>query len=148
VATVLRFIRELARYEQLEDRLDLDASRLHEHLFGAARACFCWLAEVGGVAAGFALCFQSYSTFRTRPCFHLEDLFVSPEHRGHGLGLMLLRTVASAAVARGCPRLDWHVLDWNKLAIDFYRRQGALLLDDWRLCRLESDALQRLASAP
>lgn len=147
VPTILHFIRELARYEQLEDRLDLDAERLREHLFGASPACFAWIAEVDGRAAGFALCFQTYSTFRTRPCFHLEDLFVAPEHRGRGLGLRLLRTVAAAAVARGCPRLDWQVLDWNAPAIGFYRHQGAQLLDDWRVCRLEGEALQRVAVA-
>ncbi|MBL8738299.1 MAG: GNAT family N-acetyltransferase [Planctomycetes bacterium] len=146
VPVVLQFIRELARYEQLEHQLDLDAGRLAEHLFGPHPSCGALLADVDGQPAGFALHYQSYSTFRTRPCLHLEDLFVRPEHRGHGLGLQLLRATAAVAAARGCPRLDWNVLDWNEPAIGFYRRQGAVLLPDWRVCRLEGEALARLAA--
>ena len=146
VPVVLQFIRDLARYEQLEHQLDLDAGRLAEHLFGPTPACGALLADVDGQPAGFALYFQSYSTFRTRPCLHLEDLFVRPEHRGHGLGLQLLRATAAVATARGCPRLDWNVLDWNEPAIGFYRRHGAHLLPDWRVCRLEGEALAKLAA--
>lgn len=146
VPVVLQFIRELARYEQLEHQLDLDAGRLAEHLFGPHPSCGALLADVDGQPAGFALHYQSYSTFRTRPCLHLEDLFVRPEHRGRGLGLQLLRATAAVAASRGCPRLDWNVLDWNEPAIGFYRRQGAVLLPDWRVCRLEGEALARLAA--
>lgn len=146
VPVVLQFIRDLARYEQLEHQLDLDAGRLAEHLFGPHPACGALLADVAGQPAGFALWYQSYSTFRTRPCLHLEDLFVRPEQRGHGLGLALLRATAAVAAARGCPRLDWNVLDWNEPAIGFYRRQGAVLLPDWRVCRLEGEALAKLAA--
>jgi GNAT superfamily N-acetyltransferase len=146
-AHVAHFIRELARYEKLEHQLDLDESRLREHLGGAQPACGALLAEIDGVPVGFALFFPTYSTFRTRSCLHLEDLFVLPERRGHGIGLLLLRAVAAVAVARGCPRLDWNVLDWNTPAIGFYERQGAVLLADWRVCRLEGDALQQVAAA-
>lgn len=147
VPQIVRFIRDLARYEQLEHQLDLDAARLREHLFGPAPSCGALLAEVAGVAAGFALYYTSYSTFRTRPCLHLEDLFVAPEFRGHGLGLGLLRAVAAVAVRLGCPRLDWNVLDWNTPAIGFYEKQGALLLPDWRVCRLEGERLVAVAAA-
>ncbi|HEX5053080.1 MAG TPA: GNAT family N-acetyltransferase [Planctomycetota bacterium] len=146
VPDIARFIRDLARYEKLEHQLDLDAARLHEHLFGASPACGALLAEVGGRAVGFALFFATYSTFRTRPCLHLEDLFVVPEHRGRGAGLALLRAVAAEALRRGCPRLDWNVLDWNVSAIGFYEKQGAAVLGDWRTCRLEGEALRRAAS--
>ncbi len=146
VPVVLQFIRDLARYEQLEHQLDLDAGRLAEHLFGPRPSCGALLADVDGQPAGLALYYQSYSTFRTRPCLHLEDLFVRPEHRGHGLGLALLRATAAVAAARDCPRLDWNVLDWNESAIGFYRRQGANLLPDWRVCRLEGEALAKLAA--
>ena len=147
VPHVARFIRELARYERLEHQLDLDEGRLREHLFGARPACGALLAEVAGEPVGFALHYQSYSTFRTRPCLHLEDLFVLPPYRGGGIGLALLSAVAALAQARGCPRLEWHVLDWNAPAIAFYGKQGARLLPDWRICRLEGDALARAAAA-
>jgi GNAT superfamily N-acetyltransferase len=140
VPTIARFIRELARYEQLEHQLDLDEERLRDHLFGQHPAC-------GAIRQGFALWFQTYSTFRTRPCLHLEDLFVLPEFRGRGLGLALLRELAAVAVARDCPRLDWQVLDWNAPAIGFYEKQGARVLPDWRVCRLDGDALQKVAAA-
>jgi GNAT superfamily N-acetyltransferase len=146
-AQVAHFIRELARYERLEHQLDLDLGRLAAHLGGPQPACGALLAEQDGAPVGFALFFPTYSTFRTQACMHLEDLFVLPELRGRGIGLLLLRAVAAAAVARGCPRLDWNVLDWNTDAIGFYERQGAHLLADWRVCRLEGEALQRAAAA-
>lgn len=147
VPTIARFIRELARYEQLEHQLDLDEARLRDHLFGPHPACGALIAEADGGPAGFALWFQTYSTFRTRPCLHLEDLFVLPEFRGRGLGLALLRELAAVAVARDCPRLDWQVLDWNAPAIGFYEKQGARVLPDWRVCRLDGEALQKVAAA-
>lgn len=147
VAQLAAFIRELARYERLEHQLDLDQQRLREHLFGEHPVCGALLAECAGKPAGFALYFDTYSTFRTQRCLHLEDLFVQPEWRGRGIGLALLRAVAGVAVARGCVRLDWNVLDWNAPAIGFYERQGARLLKDWRICRLEGEALRACASA-
>jgi len=147
VPHLLRCIRELARYERLEHQLDLDGERLRADLFGPRPVCAALIAEDGGQPIGFALFFTTYSTFRTRACMHLEDLFVLPEHRGHGHGLALLRAVAAEAVRRGCPRLDWNVLDWNEPAIGFYRAQGAEVLPDWRTCRLHGLALARLGGA-
>jgi GNAT superfamily N-acetyltransferase len=147
VPLIATLIRELARYERLEHQVALDEGRLHRHLFGPVPACGALIAEADGEAAGFALFFASYSTFLTEVCLHLEDLFVLPRHRGRGLGLALLRAVAAVAVERGCPRLDWQVLDWNELAIGFYARQGARLLPDWRTCRLDGDALARCAAS-
>lgn len=147
VPHILHCIRELARYERLEHECDLDAARLREHLFGEAPVAFALIAEQQGVPVGFALCFPTYSTFKTRACLHLEDLFVLPEHRGGGHGLALLRAVAHEAVRRGCPRLGWNVLDWNEPAIGFYRAQGAELLPDWRTCRLAGAALAQMAAA-
>ena len=146
VPVIARCIRDLARYEKLEHQLDLDEARLHSHLFGAPPVCHSLIGTVDGTAVGFALYFTTYSTFRTQPCLYLEDLFVQPEHRGCGLGLALLRALAAEAVARGCPRLDWSVLDWNVSAIGFYEKQGARLLHDWRVCRLDDAALARAAS--
>lgn len=147
VPHLLHCIAELARYEHLEHECDLDEARLRQHLFGEPAACAALVAEEDGRGIGFALFFLTYSTFRTRPCMHLEDLFVLPQHRGHGHGLQLLRGVAAEAVRRGCPRLDWNVLDWNEPAIGFYRRQGARMLPDWRTCRLDGEALQAVALA-
>jgi GNAT superfamily N-acetyltransferase len=144
---VARFIRELARYENLESQLDVSEERLRRDLFGPQPACGALLAEWEGQPAGFALFFPTYSTFRTEPCLHLEDLFVAPELRGRGIGLALLRAVAAVAMQRGCPRLDWQVLDWNAPAIGFYEKQGARVLPDWRVCRLDGDALARCAAA-
>ncbi len=146
-ALVARFIRALARYEQLESQLDVSEARLRRDLFGPAPACGALLARWDGAPAGFALFFPTYSTFRTEPCLHLEDLFVVPDLRGNGIGLALLRAVAAVAVQRGCPRLDWQVLDWNAPAIGFYEKQGARVLPDWRVCRLDGEALARCAAA-
>jgi GNAT superfamily N-acetyltransferase len=147
VKHVAHFIRELARYEKLEHQLDLDLRRLRRHLFGEPPACGALLAWRGKLPIGFALYYRSYSTFCTEVCLHLEDLFVLPEQRGGGVGLALLRAVAAEAVRLGCPRLDWNVLDWNAPAIGFYERQGARLLGDWRICRLDGEALVRVAAA-
>lgn len=142
---VLHFVRELARYEKLERQLDLDVDRLRHWLFEGGGNGGALIAESERVPVGFALFFATFSTFKIRPCLWLEDLFVLPEHRGRGHGLALLRAVAKEAVRRGAPRLDWAVLDWNELAIGFYERQGARLLDDWRVCRLDEDALAEFA---
>lgn len=144
---IARFIRDLARYEHLEHHLNLSEARLTEHLFGDSPACSALLIEHDGQPVGFALFFISYSTFRCTPCLFLEDLYVDPEYRGHGYGLALLRALAAEAIERGYPRLEWHVLDWNQLAIDFYERQGAAMMQDWRTCRLEGEALSQMASS-
>ena len=146
IPLILRCITELARYEKLEDQLELDAEELERWLFDQ-KGGGTLIAEKAGEPIGFALYFPTFSTFRTRVCMHLEDLFVFPEHRGSGHGLMLLRAVAKEAVRLGCPRMDWNVLDWNEPAIGFYRAQGAQVLPDWRTCRLEGDALATMASA-
>jgi GNAT superfamily N-acetyltransferase len=147
VPLIAMFIRDLARYERLEHHVQLDEARLREHLFGPVPACGALLADWEERPAGFALYFPVYSTFRTAVCLHLEDLFVRPELRGRGIGLTLLRAVAAVAVARGCPRLDWQVLDWNTNAIRFYEKHGARVLHDWRVCRLDGDALRQCAAA-
>lgn len=147
VPRIAQFIVDLARYERREHEVERDDSRLREHLFGERPVCAALMAEIDGKAVGFALYFTIYSTFRMQPCVHLEDLFVQPESRGAGIGLALLRAVAAVAVERGCPRLDWTVLDWNEAAIRFYAKQGARLLPDWRVCRLDGDALARVAAA-
>jgi len=144
---IARFIRDLARYEKLEHELDLSEARLTEHLFGDDAICGALIAEQDGRPVGFALYFTSYSTFWCRPSLFLEDLYVDPDQRGNGHGLALLRALAKLAVERDYPRVDWHVLDWNQLAIDFYERQGAKVMPDWRTCRLDGEALRAMAAA-
>jgi len=135
---LFRLIRELARFEKLEDRVTGSAVTLAEHLFGKNPVAEALLAELAsGEAVGFALCFTSYSTFLTRPGLYLEDLFVLESHRKLGIGKALLSAVRELAVARGAGRLEWSVLDWNENAIDFYRRFGATVMPDWRICRVE-----------
>jgi GNAT superfamily N-acetyltransferase len=146
VPAIHRFIFELAEYEKLAHECRADASRLCEHLFGARPVCEALIAEdAGGQAVGFALFFAAYSTFEANPCLWLEDLYVSPAARGQGHGKSLLRTLAAIARARGWPRVSWNVLAWNTPAIDFYRGLGATLLCDWRVCRVEGDAIAQLA---
>lgn len=147
VPLVLRLVRELAVYEKLEHEVDLDAGRLRAALFGPSPLAFAWIAEDEGMPVGFALAFLTFSTFRMRACLHLEDLFVLDSQRGRGHGLALLREVAREAVRRDCARLQWNVLDWNVSAIGFYEKQGARLLHDWRICRVDGEALVAMAAA-
>jgi GNAT superfamily N-acetyltransferase len=147
VESILGLIRELAVYEELEHHMDVTADALREDLFGGSPRCEALIAEADdGTTAGYALFFPTYSTFKTRRCLHLEDVYVTPDARGRGHGKALLATVATIARDRGCPRLDWNVLSWNQPAIDFYGELGAEVLSDWWLCRLEGDSLVRVAS--
>lgn len=142
---ILELILALADYEKLRHEASPDVEALRQHLAPDAQPrCGALLAEdaVTGGAIGFALYFPSYSTFLTRWGIYLEDLYVRPEARGQGVGFALLQRLAALAVAQGCQRLDWSVLDWNAPAIDFYRRLGARALDDWTTMRLEGEALQ------
>lgn len=138
---------ELAVYEKLEHAVDSTAELLAAALFGPAPRVFCDLVVVGDEPVGLALWFYDFSTFRGRHGIYLEDLYVRPAHRGAGLGRMLLARLAARCVAEGLPRMTWSVLDWNRPAIDFYRAQGAELLDDWTSCRLSGAALARLGAS-
>jgi len=146
VADILRLIRALADYEKLSDQVVATEAALHEALFGATPRVEALVARSGARVVGFALYFQNYSTFRARSGVYLEDLFVEPEFRGSGIGQALLRRLAAIAVARGCERFEWAVLDWNAPAIAFYRSLGARPLDDWTVFRLGGDALHALAA--
>lgn len=145
---ILEFVRELAVFEREADAVKIGAEELLRDGFPAAggeRYFECIIAEEDGEAAGFALFFPVYSTWRGR-AMHLEDLIVRPRFRGHGIGKALLTRVAALAVERGCALLFWHVLDWNTPAIDFYRSMGATPLDDWTRMRLADDALAEVAA--
>lgn len=145
VPLILAFIRDLAGYEQLLPEVVATEDTLRRTLFGEPPAAQVAIAEEAGRPAGFALYFFNYSTFLAKPGLYLEDLFVKPEFRGHGTGKALLLHLAKIANARGCGRMEWAVLDWNEPAKGFYRKLGAVPLDDWRVMRLTGDALARYA---
>jgi GNAT superfamily N-acetyltransferase len=145
VPLVLAFIRGLAEYERLADKVQATEEMLREHLFGPHPRAEVLLVELDGEAVGFALFFHDFPTSWGRPGLYLEDLFVRPEARGRGVGRSLLAHLARLAVERGCGRLDWVVLDGNEPAIGFYRRLGARPLDEWTLYRLDREALNQLA---
>jgi GNAT superfamily N-acetyltransferase len=147
VPTILRFIRELAEYERAPQEAVATDALLHEALFGARPACEAFIGEVGGVPEGFALFFHNFSTWKGKRGVYLEDLYVTPAARGRGLGKALLAAVARVAVERGCPRLEWNVLDWNEPALRFYRSVGAEPLSEWTVHRVSGEALERLSRA-
>jgi GNAT superfamily N-acetyltransferase len=141
---ILTLIRELAAYERLAHEVVADEDALAATLFGPQPRAEVLIAEAYGEPAGFVLFFHNYSTFLGRPGIFLEDLFVRPHARGHGVGRALLTRLAAIAIERGCGRLEWSVLDWNESAIGFYRKVGAVALSDWTTYRLTGDALARL----
>ena len=144
VPLIVTLVHELADYERLADQCVADADSVRAALF-ESKSADAVLAEVGGNVAGYALFFRSFSTFLMRPGIYLEDLFVRPEFRRQGVGLALLRHLARHAVDRDYTRVEWSVLKWNQLAIDFYSRIGAEPLDGWTTFRLTGTALESLA---
>lgn len=151
VPAIVELIRELAVFEKLEHLVVVTPESLRPQLFGAKPAAEVVVAEAateaGPQVVGFALFFHNFSTFLGRPGLYLEDLYVKPAWRGHGLGRALLQHLGALAVARGCGRFEWSVLDWNVNAIAFYEKMGATLLPDWRICRVTGPALQAFARA-
>lgn len=145
VPAILGLIQELAAYEQLAHEVVSSAEALHAHLFGDRPYIEVLMAKVEGRAVGFALFFHNYSTFLTKPGIYLEDLYVQPEFRGHGLGKALLERLAGLTLERGGGRLEWSVLDWNEPSIQFYLGQGARPMDDWTVYRVTGEALESLA---
>jgi diamine N-acetyltransferase len=147
VSVILDLIRALARYEKLEHKVEATEAGVEAALFADAPRIFCDVVEADGAVAGFALWFYTFSTFVGRHGIYLEDLYVKPEFRGKGAGYALLRQLARRCVSEGLGRLEWSVLDWNEPAIAFYRRQGAHLLDDWTMCRVDGEGLDALGGA-
>jgi GNAT superfamily N-acetyltransferase len=146
VAIILQFIRELADYEKLLHCVEATEEKLAQDLFGPKVSAEVLIAELDGSPVGFALFFSNYSTFLARPGIYLEDLYVRESARGKGLGLQLIAHLAKLALARGCARLDWSVLDWNTPAIHFYRSIGAKAQSEWTVQRLTGEALQHMAT--
>jgi GNAT superfamily N-acetyltransferase len=147
-ATLHRFIVGLAVYEREPEAVLVTPADLAEQLASPRPPFECLLAERDGTPAGFALFFQSYSTWRGRPGLYLEDLFVEEAHRHRGIGTALLRRLAATALDRGCARMEWAVLDWNEPAIAFYRTLGAEPMSEWTTWRVSEAALARLATPP
>ena len=148
IPIVLAMIKALAEYERLAHEVVATEAGLRETLFGPRSGVEAVIAYVGSEAAGFAVWFHNYSTFLGRSGLYLEDLFVLPQWRGRGLGRQLLTYLARVAVARGCGRLEWSVLNWNLSAIRFYRGIGAQAMDEWTVYRLTGDRLRQLGSEP
>lgn len=146
VPRILQFIRELAAYEREPHAVVATEEDLLRDGFGEQPRYHVMLAEDDGVDAGFALYFFTWSTWRGKSVLYLEDLFVKPELRGKGIGLMLMRALASEAVKLGCARMVWQVLDWNAPSIAFYEKLGARVHHEWLTVRLDGDALVRFAA--
>ena len=144
ISEILAFIRELAEYEREPDSAVATHADLLRDGFGPTPRFHCLIAECEGSAAGFVLYFYNYSTWRGRAGIYIEDLFVRPAFRRRGIGKALFARVAAIAVAEGCARLEWAVLNWNTPAIDFYRSLGAEPLSEWTTMRLSGEALVRL----
>jgi len=146
IPTILRLVRALAEFEKLLHEVDATEAHFHAALFGDRPRAHAILAELDGAEVGFGLWFYNFSTFSGRPGLYIEDVYVEPDHRGRGIGRMIFRELARRALAAGCARMQWSVLDWNKSAIDFYRSIGATAMDEWTVQRLNGTALAALAA--
>ena len=141
---ILFFIRELAKYEKLENEVVATPQLLSEWIFDKQKAEVIF-PMMDGKEIGFALFFHNFSTFLGRAGLYLEDLFILPEYRGNGYGKATLKELARIAVERECGRLEWYCLDWNKPSIDFYLSLGATKMDDWTVYRFTGSNLENLA---
>jgi GNAT superfamily N-acetyltransferase len=144
-ALILRFIRELAIYEKAESSVQTDEAGIRDSLFGPGAKARALVCEGDGQPIGYAVYFYNYSTWLGRNGIYLEDLYVSPAQRGSGAGKALLQYIARIAVAEGCGRFEWSVLDWNEPAIKFYEAAGAKPQSEWTVYRLEGEALEAFA---
>jgi GNAT superfamily N-acetyltransferase len=148
VPQIHAFVTELAIYEREPDAVLATEQDFHRVLFGESPRAFAVMCREGQTPIGFALYFYNFSTWLGRHGLYLEDLYVTPEHRGKGAGKALLQHLARIAVAEGCGRFEWSVLDWNQPAIDFYESMGAKPQSEWIGYRLTGDALNALADSP
>jgi len=144
VPLILKYIKDLAVYEKMADEVVATAEQLTESLFGEQAHAEVILAYYQSSPVGFALFFHNFSTFVGKPGLYLEDLYVDPTVRGKGFGKKMLEYLAGIAKERGCGRFEWSVLDWNKPAIDFYKKIGAKPMDEWTVFRVDGSALEAL----
>ncbi|MEO0539544.1 MAG: GNAT family N-acetyltransferase [Cyanobacteria bacterium P01_A01_bin.105] len=145
VPTLFDLVMGLADYEKLTHEVTGTPEALHQHLFSPQPYAHAILALVDDQPAGFALYFYNFSTFLMKPGLYLEDLYVQPDYRRQGIGSAIFQYLAKTALDQGCGRFEWSVLDWNESAIAFYQQKGAVLMDDWRTCRVTGNALVALA---
>ena len=145
IGLIYSLIRELAEYEKLLHEVEATEGGIAAALFSDSPRLFCEIAEWNGEGVGFAVWFLNFSTFSGRHGIYLEDLFVRPAHRGKGIGKALLAYLARICVENGWSRLQWSVLDWNAPSIAFYKSLGAVLMDEWTVCRVNGSALAALA---
>ena len=143
-ALILKFIKELAHYEKLEHEVTATEEILKEWIF-EKKKCEVLIASENNIEIGYALFFHNFSTFLGKAGIYLEDLYINPDYRGLGYGKKLLKEVAKIAVERGCERLDWQCLNWNKSSIDFYLSLNAIEMSDWNSYRLSHEVLKRFA---
>ena len=145
-ALIFALVRELADYEKLSHEVDATPQVIAAALFGKESRLYCDIAEWNGEAAGFAVWFLNFSTFRGRHGIYLEDLFVRPAYRGRGIGKALMARLAQRCLDDGLARFEWSVLDWNRPSIAFYKSIGAQVMDEWKICRLSGPALESFAA--
>jgi diamine N-acetyltransferase len=145
-ALIFALVRELADYEKLSHEVDATPQVIAAALFGKESRLYCDIAEWNGEAAGFAVWFLNFSTFRGRHGIYLEDLFVRPAYRGRGIGKTLMARLAQRCLDDGLARFEWSVLDWNTPSIAFYKSIGAQVMDEWKICRLSGPALESFAA--
>jgi GNAT superfamily N-acetyltransferase len=144
VPMLLELIRGLAEYERLSHLVEATEDRLHRTLFGERPVAEALLAFDGAECVGFGVFFTNYSTFLAKPGLYLEDVFVVPHARRRGIGLAILKHLAAIAQERDYGRMEWSVLEWNTPAIDFYKKLGAVVMEDWRICRVTGQAIMDL----
>lgn len=145
-ADIHRLIFELAVYEKAPDEMVATLDQINGSLFNDNPVAFCHVAEVDGKVVGIALWFLNYSTWVGKPGIYLEDLFVQPEYRGHGIGKGFMKTLAQLCIEREYERFQWWVLDWNEPSIEFYESLGAVAMDEWTVFRLSGGALKKFAN--
>ncbi len=141
---IFDFICELAEYEKLSGEVTATEELLYKSLF-IKRQAEVLIAELDGEPIGFALYFHNFSTFKGRACLYLEDLYLKPEYRGNGYGKKIFKELAKIAIQRECDRFDWSVLDWNEPSVKFYKKMGAVPMDEWTVYRLTGEPLRQLA---
>jgi len=146
VEDIHRLIYELAVYEKAPDEMVATIDQINGSLFNDKPVAFCHVAEVDGKIVGIALWFLNYSTWLGKAGIYLEDLFVQPEYRGHGIGKGFMKTLAQLCIERGYERFQWWVLDWNEPSIEFYKSLGAVPMDEWTVFRLSGGALKKFAN--
>lgn len=144
-ALVFSFMCELAEYQKLSHLVDATEATVVAALFGPQPQVYCDIAEWDGEPVGFTLWFLNFSSFRGRHGIHLEDLFVRPAHRGHGIGKAMMVKLAQRCIDNGWTQFEWSVLNWNAPSIAFYMSMGVKMMDEWTACKLSGDALRELA---